>query len=64
MPTTRDDRMLTIDQVAERLGVSRRHVYRLLDAGELRAVDISVGSRGRQRIAALEVDAFLARRAQ
>lgn len=34
--------MLTINQIAERLGCSRVHVYRLIQSGALKAMDISV----------------------
>lgn len=38
--------LLTIPQTAERLGCSENHVYRLIAAGALRAVDIALpGSR-------------------
>lgn len=36
-----DTRLLTIDETAERLGCSKPHVYRLIQAGALRSVDIS-----------------------
>lgn len=41
------DKPLTINEAAERLAVNRFHVYRLIKAGELAAVN--VGHRGARR---------------
>ena len=63
MATLRETRFLTIDQVAERLGVDRRHVYRLIRAGELTPIDVSMpGVRSRLRIADDELGRFISRR--
>lgn len=35
-------RLLTTDQVADKLGVSRQHVCKLLDSGTLPSVDLSL----------------------
>ena len=37
---TGGDRLLTIEQVAERLAVARRTVFRLIEKGDIRAVKI------------------------
>lgn len=53
-------------EVAAILGCSRTHVYRLMKAGALRAIDISVpGARApKSRIRREDLDAFLAADAQ
>ena len=43
-------RLLTLDDVADRIGVSRTTVKRLVAAGELRVVDISATAGGRRRV--------------
>jgi excisionase family DNA binding protein len=50
-------RLLTIPQVAERLGVSTRKTWRLIAEGQLRTV--RVGARG-TRVLDGEVDTFIA----
>lgn len=50
------------DEVAETLGVSRSHVYRLVAAGELHGVDVGAGVRRRMRFAGGDILAFLTRR--
>ena len=50
-------RLLTVPQVAQRLGVSTRKTWRLIAEGQLRAVRI--GARG-TRISDGEVDTFIA----
>jgi excisionase family DNA binding protein len=42
---TQGDRLLTIEQVAERLAVARRTVFRLIERGELRVVRIGRATR-------------------
>ena len=55
MPT--DDRFLTVQEVADLMRVSTMTVYRLINAGELRAARV-----GRSyRLRAGEVDAYLDR---
>lgn len=44
------DDVFTVAEVAARLGVSRMHVYRMIDAGRLRAVDISAGETDRRTL--------------
>jgi len=44
-PTT----LHTIPGAAERIGCSQNHVYRLISAGQLRAVDISMPGSGRSK---------------
>lgn len=41
--------LLTIDEVAEQIGCSRMHVYRLIQAGSLVPVDIAVPGAKRSR---------------
>mgnify|MGYP001052194527 CR=1 FL=1 len=54
--------VLKIPQVAEILGCSDRHVYRLIDAGALPAVDISPpgSQRSRTRIRFTDVQQYIA----
>lgn len=49
--------LLTLDDVAKRLTVSRRTVERLIKAGRIRTIPVSPG---RKAIDAREVDAYLA----
>lgn len=51
------DEVLTVAEVAERLHVSRMHVYRMIERGKIRAIDISAGSTERRtlRIPAAEL---------
>lgn len=53
--------LLTIPQAAERLGVSRTHVYDLIAAGHLRRFNVSAkpGST-KTRVADTDVDAYIA----
>ena len=63
MAAAREFRYLTINDVAARLGVDRRHVYRLIEAGEIVAIDISMpGVRQSLRIAEDELGRFIVRR--
>lgn len=48
--------VLTIPQVAEQLGCSRVHVYRLINAGALEAVDIAVPGSPRTKMRILVDD--------
>lgn len=54
--TTMDD-LNTIDTIAERMGVSRRSVERLIERGELRAVTLPTRHR---RVLESDYQAFLA----
>ncbi|WP_350494692.1 helix-turn-helix domain-containing protein [Roseiconus lacunae] len=57
-------RRYDIKQTAERLGCKRDHVNHLIEAGELPAIDISVGKvRKRWTIAVSDIEAFEQRRA-
>jgi excisionase family DNA binding protein len=51
-------RLLTVDQVAERLAVSRALVYRLISDGTLPAVQLN-GRGSTLRVAAHELEAWL-----
>lgn len=56
--------LLTLDQVAERMGISRDGVERLITAGELAAVDVhAAGKRPRLRIREDTLAAFYETRA-
>lgn len=48
--------------IAEELGCSREHVVSMIQAGLLKAVDISVGRRPEYRVARDSFEAFLADR--
>lgn len=65
-PMTTDATMvyaLKINQVAERLGVTRAYVYKLIDTGELASVDVSMpgAKRGMPRILLTDLEAYLER---
>lgn len=53
--------VLTIQQVAERLGCSKPHVYRLINSGALPAVDIAPpdSKRSKTRVRLDDLDRFL-----
>lgn len=53
--------VLTIQQVAERLGCSKPHVYRLINTGALPAVDIAPpdSKRSKTRVRLDDLDSFL-----
>jgi excisionase family DNA binding protein len=51
------DRLLTVHEVAEIMRVSNMTVYRLIRAGELRAVRVGRGYRIRER----DVESYLSR---
>ena len=53
MPT--DDRLLTVNEVAELMRVSNMTIYRLIKAGEINATRVGRSYRLRQR----DVDAYL-----
>lgn len=48
--------LLSIPEVAARLRCSRGHVYNLIAAGALRAVDITVRPKSRSKTRVLETD--------
>ena len=67
------EKMLTSTEAMEQLGIKKTAFYKLLNAGELEAVDVSAASRKRRigepgrrrtlRIPQSQVDAFKARNA-
>ena len=57
-------RMLTTSEVAERLGVCSKTVVRLIETGQLPAIDVRVGTVPRWSIAASDLDDFIARRSR
>lgn len=52
-------RLYTIPDAGDVLGISRDTVYRLIRAGELRAVEVTRGSRTRMRIRADDLQAYI-----
>lgn len=57
--------MLTVNEVCDALHASRSTVYRLINDGELRGIDISSGddrARRHLRVPAVDVERFLNRR--
>jgi excisionase family DNA binding protein len=59
------DEYWTIDEVAEKLKVSTRTVYRWVDAGELPIIKLTPGERGNVRISEQDLREFVeARRAR
>ncbi len=52
--------LLSVDEVAERLGCSKMHIHRLVAAGALRPVNISVpgASKSRFRFSREELQSF------
>ena len=52
--------LLTLPQAGERLGCSRTHIYRLIAAGKLRAVEIkALGKRPKTRVREEDLEAFI-----
>lgn len=51
---------LTADEVAERLGVSLRQAYRLIETGRLRSADFGAGSRHLYRVREEWLEEFIA----
>ena len=58
---TLGESLLDVATVAKRLGVSRQHVYNLIEEGSLEAIDLGTGTRHQYRVAPRFLDA-LARR--
>lgn len=57
---TEHTQLLSMPQAAARLACSRAHIYRLIAAGKLRAVDIRAeGKRSKTRIREEDLDAFI-----
>jgi excisionase family DNA binding protein len=56
---TEPQKLLTVDQVAERLQVSKWSVYRRIEAGELPAVRLGSTNRAPLRISERELQAWL-----
>jgi excisionase family DNA binding protein len=53
-----DMRDLTVEQVAEELQVNPRSVYKWIQIGELRAMDLGSGGKHIYRISRADLDAF------
>lgn len=64
MPKAKPDTLLTVSEVAERLGVSIWTVRRLVRAGELPATDVGAGQAIVWRISESAVTRFVARRTE
>lgn len=61
MTTETGTQLLSLPRAAERLDCSRGHIYRLIAAGKLRAVDIRAnGKRSKTRVYAEDLDAYIA----
>ncbi len=56
------DEYWTIDEVAEKLKVSTRTVYRWVEAGALPIIKLTPGSRGNVRVSEHDLKTFLAER--
>lgn len=62
-PSRMCDKLYSVPSVAEILDVSRRSVYRYIEAGELTVVDMRTGvERSRVRILGRDVEALIKRR--
>lgn len=59
--TARRSQLLSVTRAAEVLDCSRGHVYGLIAAGKLSAVEIHTTGRPKTRVYASEVEAFIAR---
>lgn len=60
-PATANTQLLAITSAASRLDCSRGHVYHLIAAGKLRAVDIkATGSRPKTRVYEKDLDDYIA----
>jgi excisionase family DNA binding protein len=57
-----DFRLLKVEEVADLIGVSRRTVYALIQAGFLETVNVGSAARPRLRITPAEMDRFIAER--
>lgn len=58
MSTTK---LLSVTKAAEQLDCSRGHVYGLISAGKLRAVELKAkGTRSKTRVLAEDLEAFIA----
>jgi len=66
MTQATDDDLLTTRQAAARLGISRRHLYNLINAGEIETIRIPSrnGNEGEHRIELAEIERFKDRNRQ
>jgi excisionase family DNA binding protein len=62
MATQPYDQMMTVDEVAELLRVSKLTVYRMIDRGDLEAVKLPIGRRGGYRISKTSLDRIFGRK--
>jgi excisionase family DNA binding protein len=60
--TPTDFRLLKVEEVADLIGVSRRTVYALIQAGFLETVNVGSAARPRLRVTPAEMDRFIAER--
>lgn len=59
-PSTRSTQLLSVTSAAAQLDCSRGHIYGLIAAGKLRAVDIKAsGTRAKTRVLASELEALI-----
>ncbi len=55
----KDCRFLTPPQVAKILGVSKEHVVKYIDTGELQAMNTSLGDRPRWKVNPIDLESFV-----
>lgn len=61
--TEQPTQLMSITKAAERLDCSRGHVYNLIAAGQLRAVEIKIsGPRPKTRVRSEDLEAFIEER--
>lgn len=53
--------LLSVTEAAKALSCSRGHIYNLIAAGELSAVNIGIAGRSKTRVLPAELDAYVAR---
>ena len=58
-----DIKALSVDEVAERLGYGKAHIYKLIKMGELPAANFSSGTKqARFKVSSDDLDRFIASR--
>lgn len=55
----KEDNFLTIKEVADKLNVSKMTIYRVIKAGDLKAIDIGTGARRVYRVSQKELNKFI-----
>ena len=54
-----EDKFYTLDEVAERMQITKRTVQRLIKAGKLKSINLGVGKRPVIRVWQKELDRFV-----